>query len=165
MTSLSPREAIQKGWIQNFNEEQIHSTHIDVTLDKVYGVKDRPCFIGSNDMVLRDPNPSPEQTSIHKIRRAKNVHYLDITEVEAWELGGRTIYKGESEIYIDIPADILIYPIFPSEKLIMNGIAIKSHFITGEFKGNVSFIVENQFVAKAYLEPHIIIGKLIFASA
>jgi len=129
---INPKIAIQEGWITGLvdEEKQVQSNAIDFTLDKVFGIEERNEFIISEDFKqhrggLKIP-PIPDRKS--------GQHF--------WHLMGRTSYDGMSDVYVNVPENVVVELIIRST-FNRNGIFLTSGLYDSGFSGPIGFVLHN----------------------
>lgn len=143
---ISPKYAIQEGWIKGVEESQIQPNAIDFTLDKVFN-------LGWSEFCLfkeeKQHRTTAEQTT------------LTVQEKECFTLHPRTTYDCSSDMFVDLPEGIAATLIIRST-LNRNGVFLTSGLYDSGFKGTIGFSLHNNSNGFTRLEKGVCVGQIIF---
>lgn len=152
---ISPKKAIQEGWIQGIKnpDKQIQPNAIDFTADKAFSVDPNEDFYVS------------ERTK--KMRGGELVEpyqtYYEAEPTLSWIIPSRDMFDFLSDIYVDLPEGVAAQLVIRST-LARNGLLLTSGLYDSGFKGHIGFLLHNLHHNDAVIAQGTRVGQIIFVS-
>ena len=146
---ISPKLAVEEGWITIDNDEQIQPNAVEFTLDVVHSI--------NKDAIFKITSKRKE----HRGTELLMPHYNETGDY--WVLDPSSVYDGMSSTFIKVPDNIAVLLIIRST-FSRNGIFLTSGLYDSGFSGNVGFGIHNK-LGPAHIEVGIRFGQAIFMTA
>lgn len=157
---ISPKTAIENGWIKGITNEQlqIQPNAIDFTLDRL--------FFGNGDdfIISKDPmNPSKELKQMRMMSESLPIEDRR-TGVNLFHIEPSSVYDGMSNMYVEIPEGVVAQLVIRSS-FNRNGIFLTSGLYDSGYKGHIGFALHNRSWGRAKIEIGTRIGQITFADS
>ena len=159
---ISPRVAIQNGWITHHqysnisdweNNKNISPNAIDFTLDRVYA-------FGDNDVVISETGKTMATTTqIEPV-----VQTLDDNTLY-FHISGKEVYDGMSDFYVNVPEGVVCIPMIVRSTLNRNGIILTSGLYDSGYRGHIGFVIHNRRHGSTYIAAGTRVGQIAFVQA
>lgn len=160
---ISPKTAIERGWIANVPEHCIQPNAIDFTVDRVFLIDSQGLFRLVEDS-LTGKTKNKVMTAQHEVLPTILTYPTESRseEFEGWRLLPNTSYDMMSDMYVSLPPGIAARLIIRST-LNRCGCLLSSGLYDSGFKGNCGFVLHTNTIAE--LSRGVRVGQIIFEAS